>query len=362
MLRALLWAAQGVLILAFVAGFAARYVHPRDAWWLQGVALALPLLTLLLAVAVVGHAAARQTVWVVIYLVLLAAVAPRFVGWPARAGSDPVLRVLSFNADNAYYGTDGEPALARVLDRFEPRLVALQEASLVWFQYEDLVATTPGYRPLVGHPHLRPPPVEPELEGGRRLPVLTDGEWVSFEEVEIGDPDDDEAGPRSTLTRSVIEWEGQSIVVYNVHLRSFGPARPWRSRQRDGLLTVGAWREALATYRHDFRARAEDAERLRRVLDAEPHPFLLCGDLNSTPHHWTYAHLGRGLVDAFGQAGRGWGATYHDRLPLVRIDFILASPHWRAISAGVPRGLASDHRSVVARLALRRSAFAPPRG
>jgi endonuclease/exonuclease/phosphatase (EEP) superfamily protein YafD len=361
MLRALLWAAQGVLILAFAAAFAARYVHPRDAWWLQGVALALPFLTLLLVVAVVGHAVARQAAGVALYLMLLVAVAPRFVGWPARAGSGPVLRVLTFNADHTYYGAGGEAGLARVLDRFEPELVALQEASLVWFQYEDFATTTPGYRPLIAHPRLSPPPVEPELEGGRQLPVLTDGEWVSFEEVEIGGPDDDDTGPRSTLTRSEIDWEGQRIAVYNVHLRSFGPARPWRSRQRDGVLTLGAWREALATYRDDFRARAEDAERLRAALDAEPLPFLLCGDLNSTPHHWTYAHLSRGLVDAFGQAGRGWGATYHDRLPLVRIDYILASSHWRAISAGVPRGLASDHRSVVARLALRRSPVASAR-
>jgi endonuclease/exonuclease/phosphatase (EEP) superfamily protein YafD len=105
------------------------------------------------------------------------------------------------------------------------------------------------------------------------------------------------------------------------------------------------------------RVRFHQAMSLAMDLDDETGPLLLAGDLNSPVQSLTCrALLKLGLQDAFSAAGRGYGYTYGRftplRHPFLRIDHILASPHWRieACRAGNVQG--SDHRPVVADLAL----------
>jgi endonuclease/exonuclease/phosphatase family metal-dependent hydrolase len=357
MLRLLVWAAQGLLIALFLAAWAARYVHPRDLWWPQVVALGMPVLILLLVVAAVAQAWVRQPIGVIVYLVLLLLVAPRYVTVPGRTGDEPTLRVLSFNADYTYFRPSARRPLAEVLEQHEPDIVVLQEASVAWYAEDGRVLGVMGSRallPLLRHPELRGEAPDPtEAVTPVRLPVFASLRWTDFQLLEGWEYEEGDGGRRSTLSRSEVEWEGRSIAVYNVHLRSFGRKRPWRQAQRHLMFSPAAWRAALATYKDDFITRSEDVERLRAILASERLPFLVCGDLNSTPHHWTYAHLARGLQDTFHRAGRGWGATYHARFPIVRIDYILASPEWRIRRAHVLRGIASDHNPVLADVALR---------
>ncbi|MEP0548323.1 MAG: endonuclease/exonuclease/phosphatase family protein [Rhodothermales bacterium] len=156
------------------------------------------------------------------------------------------------------------------------------------------------------------------------------------------------------ITRSLYHWQGRVIAVYSVHMHSFSGERPWkRVGGERHVFSLSAWYRALRSYRADFRIRAEQAREFRRVLESEPHPFIVCGDLNSTPYHWAYAHLAAPLQDAFKGAGSGWGGTYHARLPLVRIDYVLASKEWEVRAARVDKNVASDHRPLVAELALR---------
>src|SRR5690606_29309907 len=136
-----------------------------------------------------------------------------------------------------------------------------------------------------------------------------------------------------------------------VHLRSF-TYKPWRDL-RGRWLDVGLWGEILRQTKADLLARADEAEAVAALLERETDPFLLCGDFNSTPHNWEYGRLGRGLTDAFAAAGSGRGATYHAHARFARIDFILASPAWRVVSARVAEAPLSDHLPVIAEFALR---------
>jgi endonuclease/exonuclease/phosphatase family metal-dependent hydrolase len=311
MLRFLIWVAQATLLALLLAALAARYVHPREASWLQVIALAMPAFVTLAVLAAIANVWAREAVGGALWLVVLALVAPRYITWPDRAGPQPSLRVLSFNVDDTYLGQGDRRPIEAVLEQNEPHLVALQEAKLEWFSTgngEHSVFLPLYLTPLLSHPELRLPPPD-TLEGRtpQRLPLFTSLPWAEYGELDVWG-EDDGTGPRSTGSRSVVVWEGQAVAVYNVHLRSFGPIRPWRQGQRMGLFSPATWRGALAAYRRDFIARAEDAEQLRRLLDAEPLPYLLVGDLNSTPHHWVYGHLARaGLRDVHRVAGRGWG-------------------------------------------------------
>ena len=141
------------------------------------------------------------------------------------------------------------------------------------------------------------------------------------------------------------------MAVYNVHLRSFNP-----EGQSDALTgEIGRLSRLFAnmlSYGKEFQVRAEEAAQIRAVLSQEELPYIICGDFNSTPHQWVYWHLHRGHQDVFEVAGSGWGGTYHSVVPLVRIDHILTSPHWRIQGARVLRSTASDHRPLVAEISL----------
>jgi endonuclease/exonuclease/phosphatase family metal-dependent hydrolase len=95
-----------------------------------------------------------------------------------------------------------------------------------------------------------------------------------------------------------------------------------------------------------FIKRAEQAEELRRQIDASPHPVLVCGDFNDTPVSYTY-HTVRGkLQDAFVESGAGIGNTYLGRLPSFRIDYVMHSPAFKAYNFKIDRVEYSDHYPV----------------
>jgi len=92
------------------------------------------------------------------------------------------------------------------------------------------------------------------------------------------------------------------------------------------------------------------------------HPALLIGDFNFTDQNRNYELLVRaGLLDTFRESSRGFGFTFPTRhqyvdlplLPLVRIDYIWATPHFQPLSSHVGRACGSDHLPVISTLALR---------
>ncbi|MBU0702401.1 MAG: endonuclease/exonuclease/phosphatase family protein, partial [Chloroflexi bacterium] len=102
------------------------------------------------------------------------------------------------------------------------------------------------------------------------------------------------------------------------------------------------------------------------MVEGQPEPLILLGDLNSTPTHEVYRTLSARFIDAFREAGWGLGHTFPttggrlgpiphpDRL--VRIDYIFHSDDWRAETAWVGEWDGqSDHQPVVARLRLSRA-------
>lgn len=341
------------LLGLLIAGFAARYVAPDSAWGLQFAAVVLPWVSVGVGGAALMWAVRRRWGLALGCGGALACVLVRGMGgvWSGECApaEGPHLTVVSFNSNS---GSVALERMEELLRDVAPEVVALQELPVRMVR-GDRLAGAPllvpmlqaGYRlaeservgwrtSLLPTFSRLPPKGVPQLLSGTR----PRGRWQS-----------------GGVARMEVEWHGQRVAIYNVHLHSFGSERPW---ENGGLFSPTAWKKALGTYRGDFRERAEQARVLRRWLEEEPLPYLVCGDLNSTPANWVYGHLVGGLQDSFGTAGRGWGMTYPARLPLFRIDYILASSHWRVHRAYVYRGLSSDHRPVVAELSLRPSARA----
>jgi endonuclease/exonuclease/phosphatase family metal-dependent hydrolase len=129
--------------------------------------------------------------------------------------------------------------------------------------------------------------------------------------------------PHPGFPEARIEIGGRSIHVFNTHL----------------------------DYRGDPSTRRLQVGEMLRIIGEENRPVLLLGDLNAEPGAPELSPLFERLKDAWPSPGDGF--TYPADTPIKRIDYILASPHFRIGSMKALRTDASDHLPVVAVLKLR---------
>ena len=129
------------------------------------------------------------------------------------------------------------------------------------------------------------------------------------------------------FARARVEYRGQSLEIYTVHLESLP-------------LVEGA--RVLFGSSRLRRAQAED---LARAIAATSTPVLVAGDLNAAPLYPSTRPLRRLLTDAWTEAGWGMGFTYPAALPLSRIDALLQRG-LRTATAAVVRLSDSDHRGL----------------
>jgi len=60
------------------------------------------------------------------------------------------------------------------------------------------------------------------------------------------------------------------------------------------------------------------------------------------------ACCGPRLHDTFVGDGVGWGGTWHNKFPVLRIDQVWVSRHFKVVAATARRTQHSDHRMVLA--------------
>jgi endonuclease/exonuclease/phosphatase (EEP) superfamily protein YafD len=139
--------------------------------------------------------------------------------------------------------------------------------------------------------------------------------------------------------RAVLDLWGTAVTVFVAHLppgdyRKVQPINPAALIDLDALLA----RVDIAT------------------------PSLLLGDFNVVTRSRVYHRIrAAGFVDTFAATGRRGGFTYPRRHmkarvplpPVIRIDYIWASPHFATLDSNVWPGLGSDHRPVISDLQLR---------
>lgn len=360
-LRGFGWAVAGLLIGAFLIGYAAPYLPPARFWWTDLFAVLLPPLGLavgLLSLGLLGQGVYRHKwgrIVVAGALLLLVAVrfAPRITVGGASAASAETLRLMTFNVPMSLARQEASArALGRFIQREAPDVLALQESWMAtgtapWPNREGrswpprrLLEDSLGYAP----PQALPPGTtvcQPVLG---RIPL----DSITVHPL----PPDGQSDRCARYTRTQFTWQHRSAVLYNVHLHTIGAVRPWD--WREGWRSLDRWQAFLRAYREGALRRARQARLIRRRIERESHPVLVVGDFNSTPHQWAYRHIARGLQSVGNQGRWGQEATFPARRPIVRIDHILAGPAWEVVEARVPslKGdtTVSDHRPVAVRL------------
>lgn len=366
--RILAWGAGIVLGVFFAVGYAAAYLPPEGFWWMEPFAVLLPMTSVLLIGVTAGGWVLRRTsrlrggVAAAVLVLVAVRFGPYVSGIGGEAAASPegdaatdstrALRVMTFNAP--FVGGDAGDLAAgvrRVVRTEAPDVLALQEPFVTTSAAQRIERVSPQLRELVGETNYRLPGALPEDDRVSQLvlsltPSLPPADSLSHYRL-------DEPSSNPFVSRVPFQWRGRRVVLYNVHLHTtVGKEKPWRS-SRFRIFDLAFWTPVLETYRTGAQRRAEQARRLRRMIEAETGPVIVAGDFNSTRHHWVYRHVAaaEGMQDAHRVAGRGLGWTFPAERPLVRIDHVLVSHHWQVVDAHVsPHAALSDHRPVVARL------------
>jgi endonuclease/exonuclease/phosphatase (EEP) superfamily protein YafD len=302
---------DGFWLLALANGFAVYLFVP------------LPLMALLAALA------RRRLAWSALLIVVMLFI--RLFGGEfipplpvAHAGDKvPSLTVMTYNV--LYTLNDAAP-IARSVTQANPDLIAFQELSYLRARaLEQMIGESYPYRTP-----LHPETCYAEVVIWSRYPLLR---------VEDVDPD-----VLCRVRSVVVDLEGHRVRVIDIH------AWPY----------VGLDREDVE---RSFQWRREQIELVLDMIEGQPEPLILLGDLNSTSMHEAYETLSAELTDGFREAGWGLGHTFPTQggrwrgIPypgrLVRIDHVFHSAGWRAEDVWVAEwdGV-SDHHPVVAKLLL----------
>jgi endonuclease/exonuclease/phosphatase family metal-dependent hydrolase len=224
----------------------------------------------------------------------------------------PTLNVLSYNI---YAHTGDYSATQAVIEQAAADIVLIQE-----YNFSAEAALIPPLETLYPYRALDAQPIGTQGQGVLSIyPILESAYFQNGLPVQLGHQ------------RLVIDFNGQPIVIYNVH-----PAHP--------LMSGG-----------QVANRSQDIERLlaRAEADAAQYPVMLIGDFNLTDQTADYAALSARYTDAFASVGYGLGYTFPNLPdfgiwqfvpPLARIDYQFGDARWQAISARVwPTAGGSDH-------------------
>jgi endonuclease/exonuclease/phosphatase family metal-dependent hydrolase len=165
-------------------------------------------------------------------------------------------------------------------------------------------------------------------------------------------------GSRPGQQRIVIDVGGQPVAIYNIHFLV-----PMRVEPRFGARVLSIFNNPffnLAVSYEDTWRNVEIRNLLKR-LETEPYPFIVAGDFNMSDQAVIYGELAARMGDSFREAGTGFGTSWPLPVakeipdfvpPLVRIDYIWHSKHFRATDASQGPRLGSDHLPLFATLEL----------
>ncbi len=138
--------------------------------------------------------------------------------------------------------------------------------------------------------------------------------------------------------------DGSALELINVHLPT--------AETRLDLWSLDCWRA------HTQRRRLRRSELsialqiLEKTSKFPNHSAIVAGDFNAPASDAVYDLMRADFNDAFTEAGRGWGNTYHAKFPVLRIDHIFATRHFTPRSATTRLVPGSDHKMVVTDLLL----------
>jgi endonuclease/exonuclease/phosphatase family metal-dependent hydrolase len=137
-----------------------------------------------------------------------------------------------------------------------------------------------------------------------------------------------------------------TIRIYNVHLQSLRI-----DADVENLKTEDSER-LFKRISKTFKKQQLQTELFIKHKDKSPYKMVICGDFNNTAFSYVYKEIKGDLVDAFQEAGNGFGRTFNFKYFPIRIDFILVDKAFKINGFKTLEDKLSDHYPIIAKLSL----------
>ncbi|NOY47179.1 MAG: endonuclease/exonuclease/phosphatase family protein [Chlorobi bacterium] len=137
-----------------------------------------------------------------------------------------------------------------------------------------------------------------------------------------------------------------TIRIYNVHLQSLRI-----DKDVENLNTEDSER-LFKRISQTFKKQQLQTELFIKHKDKSPYKMIVCGDFNNTAFSYVYKEIKGDLVDAFQEAGNGFGRTFDFKYFPIRIDFILVDKAFKINGFKTLEDKLSDHYPIIAKVSL----------
>lgn len=149
-----------------------------------------------------------------------------------------------------------------------------------------------------------------------------------------------------------LDLDGRTFHVVCVHLQgavkniSLHRTSTWglhyrnRLSRRAELMDVRKWLDSLSALK--------TATSMGSAFSSQAAPVIIGGDFNAPAGDAVFRELEPEFTDAFDAVGSGWGNTFPNQSPVLRIDYIFSNPLLTPVHARTVESANSDHRMVVA--------------
>ncbi|TAF52796.1 MAG: hypothetical protein EAZ62_05520 [Sphingobacteriia bacterium] len=355
-LRWLLWAGTG-LTLVYLVACCSTILHPQTFPYITFLTIGFPFLFVgyLVWCVLAFYVWGKKSAW---WAFLLLAAGPNLsylwgTGWgKPEPVKSKTLTVLSWNVNEFFQGYENDhvwqPKRERMLayiQEKQPDVLCFQDyAESAGFRAENLshlIARTLQYP----YHYFSKDATDYGTAIFSRFPIVEQGHYP-YKTKERSE----------SLAFADLLIKGDTVRVFNTHFSSM-----FLHHNRLGIHNVGTIevvKEDTSFLFHSNRwqrmqhydvVHSAQAKQAKIFMNASPHPFVFCGDLNAVPNSHVYSQLKKGLKDAFLEERFGMEGTYHSFNPILRIDVILYSPAFQSLHQESPRLDLSDHYPLLAR-------------
>lgn len=348
-LNRIVFAFNGLAILALLLSYLARYVSPELYWPIAFLGLGYPVLVVLNTIFIIYWIAVFKLRFLYSFIAILIGypLIPSYVQLGAKkiTEKENTLTVLDFNMH--YFGAfEGEKLkdpdkFFDIVNKINPDLMVFQEF---------YVCGTPVDKPMYKRLFKAFKKYNANRISLDPQKKISGQHQVFFSRFPIIDSGIVEHHPQSDNFTVFIDIvaHGDTIRVINTHLQSIKFDPKDYEAVKNIELTEDSAGVAITSIsqklKRAFVMRAHQAQVVRDFINESPYKVLVMGDFNDAPASYAYRTVRGNLKDAFIESGKGLGRTYVGTMPSFRIDYILHDPSFSSYNYYAKSFEFSDHK------------------